>query len=196
MSGMAGNITAFNTVFTYDIYQTYFVKNHSDLHYLRVGKVATVAGTCIACASSYIVLYFNNLMDYMQLIGILFISPFFIVFLLGMFWKRPSATAGFYGMLAGLSGATLEYILYRLGVLKFTSPMASNIWTAVWGLAAGLLVTVVLTLTTPPPPAEKLKGLVYTRSLEVRGPASWYRKPWVYAIVVLSVFVVLNIKFF
>ena len=96
--------------------------------------MATVVGTCIACASSYIVLYFNNLMDYMQLIGILFISPFFIVFFLGMFWKRPSATAGFYGMVAGLSGATLEYVLYRLGVLKFTSPMASNIWTAVWGL--------------------------------------------------------------
>ena len=108
MSGMAGNITAFNTVFTYDIYQTYFVKNRPDHHYLNVGKVATVVGTCIACASSYIVLYFNNLMDYMQLIGILFISPFFIVFFLGMFWKRPSATAGFYGMVAGLSGATLE----------------------------------------------------------------------------------------
>ena len=95
MSGMAGNITAFNTVFTYDIYQTYIAKARPDQHYLRVGKTATVVGTMLACASSFIVLYFNNLMDYMQLIGILFISPFFIVFLLGMFWKRPSATAGF-----------------------------------------------------------------------------------------------------
>ena len=166
MSGMAGNITAFNTVFTYDIYQTYFVKNRPDHHYLRVGKMATVVGTCIACASSYIVLYFNNLMDYMQLIGILFISPFFIVFFLGMFWKRPSATAGFYGMVAGLSGATLEYVLYRLGVLKFTSPMASNIWTAVWGLVAGLAVTVVLSFLTEAPQAEKLKGLVYSGAIK------------------------------
>jgi len=93
MSGMAGNITAFNTVFTYDVYQTYIVKDRSDDHYLRVAKMATVWGTLLSCASAYIVLNFDNLMDYMQLIGILFISPFFIVFFLGMFWKRPSASA-------------------------------------------------------------------------------------------------------
>jgi len=195
MSGMAGNITAFNTVFTYDIYQTYFVKNQVDRHYLKVGKMATVVGTVVACASSYIVLYFNNLMDYMQLIGILFISPFFIVFLLGMFWKRPSATAGFYGMVAGLSGATLEYILYRLGVLRFTSPMASNIWTAVWGFVAGLLVTVILSFTTTPPPEEKLKGLVYSRASKEKDPAPWYQKPEFYAVIVIALFIFLNIKF-
>jgi SSS family solute:Na+ symporter len=195
MSGMAGNITAFNTVFTYDIYQTYFVKNQVDRHYLKVGKMATVVGTVGACASSYIVLYFNNLMDYMQLIGILFISPFFIVFLLGMFWKRPSATAGFYGMVAGLSGATLEYILYRLGVLKFTSPMASNIWTAVWGFVAGLLVTVILSFTTTPPQEEKLKGLVYSRASKEKDPAPWYQKPELYAVIVIALFIFLNIKF-
>jgi len=196
MSGMAGNITAFNTVFTYDIYQTYFVKNRPDQHYLKVGRMATVAGACIACASSYIVLYFNNLMDYMQLIGILFISPFFIVFLLGMFWKRPSATAGFYGMAAGLSGATLEYVLYRLGVLKFTSPMASNIWTAVWGLAAGLVVTVGLSFLTEAPAPEKLKGLVYSGAAKEKDLSPWYSKPVFYAVVVLILFIALNIKFF
>jgi SSS family solute:Na+ symporter len=196
MSGMAGNITAFNTVFTYDIYQTYFVKNRPDRHYLRVGKMATVVGACIACASSYIVLYFNNLMDYMQLIGILFISPFFIVFFLGMFWKRPSATAGFYGMVAGLSGAALEYVLYRLGVLRFTSPMASNIWTAVWGLVAGLVVTVALTFLTEAPQAEKLQGLVYSRAAREKETAPWFRTPAFYGVVALAVFVVLNIKFF
>jgi SSS family solute:Na+ symporter len=152
-------------------------------------------GTVVACASSYIVLYFNNLMDYMQLIGILFISPFFIVFLLGMFWKRPSATAGFYGMVAGLSGATLEYILYRLGVLKFTSPMASNIWTAVWGFVAGLLVTVILSFTTTPPPEEKLKGLVYSGASKENDPAPWYQKPEFYAVIAIALFIFLNIKF-
>jgi SSS family solute:Na+ symporter len=196
MSGMAGNITAFNTVFTYDIYQTYFVKSRADGHYLKVAKVATIAGTCIACASSYIVLFFNNLMDYMQLIGILFISPFFIVFFLGMFWKRPSATAGFGGMVAGLGGATLEYILYRLGFLKFTSPMASNIWTAVWGFVAGFAVTVILSFLTDPPPPEKLRGLVYSGAANKREPAAWYRKPEFYAVVVLALFIFLNIKFF
>ena len=113
-----------------------------------------------------------------------------------MFWKRPSATAGFYGMVAGLSGATLEYVLYRLGVLKFTSPMASNIWTAVWGFAAGLAVTVVLSFLTEAPPAEKLKGLVYSGAKKEKDPAPWYRTPAFYAVVVLSVFIVLNIKFF
>ena len=196
MSGMAGNITAFNTVFTYDIYQTYVVKSRPDRHYLRVAKTATVVGTLLACASSYIVLYFNNLMDYMQLIGILFISPFFIVFLLGMFWKRPSATAGFLGMVAGLAGATLEYVLYRLGILRFHSPMASNIWTAVWGLVAGLVVTVVATLLTTPPPEEKLKGLVYARALAKRAPVAWYRTPKFYAAIVGVIFLILNWKFF
>src|SRR5208283_4041845 len=182
------NITAFNTVFTYDIYQTYIAKGRPDQHYLRVGKTATVVGTLVACASSFIVLFFNNLMDYMQLIGILFISPFFIVFLLGMFWKRPSATAGFYGMVAGLSGATLEYVLYRLGVLRFTSPMASNIWTAVWGFVAGLVVTVVASYITEAPQAEKLKGLVYSRAIKEKSSTPWYRTPAFYAIVVLIAF--------
>ena len=86
MSGMAGNITAFNTVFTYDIYQTYLVKNRPDSHYLRVARWATIWGTLLSCFSAYIALNFDNLMDYMQLIGILSF-PLFIVFLLGMFWK-------------------------------------------------------------------------------------------------------------
>ena len=196
MSGMAGNITAFNTVFTYDLYQTYFAKGRTDQHYLRVGKTATVVGTALACASSFIVLYFNNLMDYMQLIGILFISPFFIVFLLGMFWKRPSATAGFAGMVAGLSGATLEYGLYRLGVLRFASPMASNVWTAVWGLVAGLVVTVAASYLTAPPREESLRGLVYSRALAKPTPRAWYSRPGFYGAVVIAVFILLNWKFF
>jgi SSS family solute:Na+ symporter len=105
MSGMAGNITAFNTVVTYDIYQAYIKKNMADRHHLTVGRTTTILGIVFACASSYIVPNFNNLMDYMQLIGILFISPFFIAFLAGMLWKRPSATAGFLSMLGGLASA-------------------------------------------------------------------------------------------
>jgi hypothetical protein len=99
-------------------------------------------------------------------------------------------------MVAGLSGAALEYVLYRLGVLKFTSPMASNIWTAVWGLVAGLAVTVVLSFLTEAPQAQKLKGLVYSGAIKEKDPAPWYRTPGFYAIVVLSVFIALNVKFF
>jgi SSS family solute:Na+ symporter len=196
MSGMAGNITAFNTVFTYDIYQTYFVKGRPDAHYFRVGKTATVVGTALACTSSYIVLYFDNLMDYMQLIGILFISPFFMIFFLGMFWKRPSATAGFCGMVAGLSGAMLEYVLYRLGVLTYASPMASNVWMAVWGFVAGLLAVVMVTFMTTPPPEENLKGFVYSGKGKGKDSTLWFRTPEFYAAIVLALFVALNIKFF
>ena len=200
MSGMAGNITAFNTVFTYDLYQTYWVRNRPDSHYLRVARLATVCGTVVSCASAYIVLSFDNLMDYMQLIGILFISPFFVVFFLGMFWKRPSASAGFYGMLAGVSGAFLEYLLYRMRVLRFSTPMASNIWTAVWGLAAGLVVMVIVTFATDPPSAEKLKGLVYAyaapRLSATNAGHRWFQTPEFYAAVVLAMFVYLNVKFF
>jgi solute:Na+ symporter, SSS family len=196
MSGMAGNITAFNTVFTYDIYQTYMVKNQADSHYLRVAKMATVWGTLLSCASAYIVLNFNDLMDYMQLVGILFLSPFFIVFFLGMFWKRPSATAGFCGMVAGLSGASLEYILYQLHVLHFSTPMASNIWTAVWGFVAALVVTVAITFLTRPPEVKNLKGLVYAYAARVSKIQAWYRTPEFYAAVVIALFIYLNVKFF
>lgn len=196
MSGMAGNITAFNTVFTYDIYQTYLAKGRSDAHYLRVARLATIWGTVLSCASAYIVLGFNDLMDYMQLIGILFLTPFFIVFVLGMFWKRPSATAGFSGMLAGISGASLEYVLYRVHVLHFSSPMASNVWTAVCAFAAGLIVTVAVTLMTEAPQEEKLKGLVFAYAANVKKVQAWYRTPEFYAVVVGALFIYLNIKFF
>jgi SSS family solute:Na+ symporter len=199
MSGMAGNITAFNTVFTYDIYQSYLAKRKPDSHYLMVGKIATVVGTALACISSFIVLYFNNLMDYMSLIATLFISPFFIIFLLGMLWKRPSATAGFYGMLGGLSAATTEYLLYRLGVLHFTSPMASNLWTAIWGLCGGLVTILIATFLTKAPDPATLKGLVFDLG-EARVAESaqlaWYRTPAFYAVLVVMVFVVLNYVFF
>jgi SSS family solute:Na+ symporter len=198
MSGMAGNITAFNTVFTYDIYQTYLVKQRPDRHYLTVGRIATVAGTVIACASSFIVLYFNNLMDYMALISILFISPFFAIFLLGMLWKRPSASAGFYGMLGGLCAALAQYLLYRVGVLHFASPMAANIWSAVWGLAGGIIVMVTMTFLTPAPAPASLRGLVYDSSIAQVPDAvnPWYQSITFYAIVVILVFIALNVVFF
>jgi SSS family solute:Na+ symporter len=196
MSGMAGNITAFNTVFTYDLYQTYLVKGRPDSHYLRVGKMATVWGTVLSCAAAYIVLNFDNLMDYMQLVGILFISPFFIVFFLGMFWKRPSATAGFYGMVSGILGAFLEYVLYRLHVLHFSTPMASNVWTAVWGLVAGLITLVVVTFLTESPAEDQLRGLVYAYAARETVTKRWYRTPEFYAALVVGLFIYLNVKFF
>jgi len=199
MSGMAGNITAFNTVFTYDIYQTYFVKGRPDRHYLKVGRTATIVGTALACTSSFIVLYFDNLMDYMQLIGVLFISPFFMVFFLGMLWKRPSATAGFCGMVFGISAALLEYVLYRLGILQYASPMASNVFMAVWGFVAGTLAIVIVTYLTKPHDEASLKGLVYTGLKEIKEAKDvvpWYRTPEFYAVIVVALFIGLNVIFY
>ena len=175
------------------------MKDKIDRHYLNVGRIATVAGTLIACASSFIVLYFNNLMDYMALISILFISPFFMIFLLGMLWKRPSASAGFYGMLGGLFAALLQYILYRVGVLNFASPMAANLWSAVWGLAGGLIVMITMTFLTKAPDPDSLTGLVYDSSLAAVPETTkqqWYRTTAFYAVVVIVIFVVLNVAFF
>jgi solute:Na+ symporter, SSS family len=198
MSGMAGNITAFNTVVTYDLYQTYLVKHKPDLHYLKIARTSTIVGTVVACASSYLVLHFNNLMDYMQLIGILFISPFFVAFIAGMLWKRPSPLAGFLSMLGGLFGAGLEYVLYRLHVISFASPMAANLYMAVWGLVAGILVIVPVSLLTPPPDPARIKGLIYEkgdlREEESAGP--WYTQPLFYGIVIAALFLALNWIFF
>jgi solute:Na+ symporter, SSS family len=198
MSGMAGNITAFNTVVTYDIYQTYIRKNMPDRHYLTVGRTTTILGIVFACASSYIVLNFNNLMDYMQLIGILFISPFFIAFLVGMLWKRPSPLAGFLSMLGGIAGALLEYLLYRLHVISFVSPMAANVYMAVWGLVAGSIFIVVATFLTTPPDPEKLKGLIFEHGQRSEEEAfePWYSRPAFYALIVGVLFILLNIVFY
>jgi solute:Na+ symporter, SSS family len=196
MSGMAGNVTAFNTVFTYDIYQTYLVKGKPDSHYLTVGRWATVWGTVMSCFSAYVALRFDNLMDYMQLLGALSIAPFFIVFLLGMFWKRVSATAAFYGLLAGLLSTFSEYLLYRLGYLHFKTPMASNVWTSVWAFVGGTTVTVLATFLTTAPDPEKIKGLTYAHSGKVERQGAWFHSPEFYAVVVLAMYLVLNIKFF
>jgi len=113
-----------------------------------------------------------------------------------MFWKRPSASAGFYGMVAGVSGAFLEYFLYRLHVLHFSTPMASNTWNAVWGLVPGLIVMLMVTALTDPPSEEKLKGLVYSYAAHTKTSDRWYQSPEFYALVVLAMFIYLNVKFF
>jgi SSS family solute:Na+ symporter len=196
MSGMAGNVTAFNTVFTYDLYQTYLVKGRPDSHYLAIGRWATIWGTALSCLSAYVALHFDNLMDYMQLLGALSIAPFFIVFALGMFWKRVSATAAFYGLVAGLISCFSEYMLYRLGILHFKTPMASNVWTSVWAFAGGTTVTILATMLTRAPDPEKIAGLTYAYSKPVERHGAWYQSPEFLALIVLAAYAFLNIKFF
>ncbi|MCZ2077681.1 MAG: sodium/solute symporter [Bryobacterales bacterium] len=196
MSGMAGNVTAFNTVWTFDLYQTYLVKNRPDAHYLNIGKAATIVGTALSISAAYIVLAFDNLMDYMQLIGTLFISPFFVVFLLGMCFRRITATAAFYGVIAAILAGLTQYLLYRTGVIQYPTPMAATLHLAVWEGGIGALVTVVLTLVTNPAPDHTLRGLVYgTHPAADEVCRHWIRTPEFLAAIVLATFIALNVIF-
>jgi SSS family solute:Na+ symporter len=196
MSGMAGNVTAFNTVWTYDLYQNYIAPGRPDAHYLKVARLATVAGTALSVATAYIVLRFDNLMDYMQLIASFFISPLFATFLLGMFWKRANATGAFYGMIAGIAGSMGHYAAYRAGWLHYNSDMAPNFYGAMCGWTASMLVTIALSLLTAAPDSRRLAGLVYGDMRAAAGPAlPWYRTVEFQGGCVLVAALALNVLF-
>jgi SSS family solute:Na+ symporter len=209
MSGMAGNVTAFNTVWTYDIYQAYINKKATDAHYLWMGRMATVGGILLSIAAAYAVTSFNNIMDALQLIFALVNAPLFATFLLGMFWKRTTGHGAFAGLLAGTGGALLHHGLTLpageatgihggwITVLHlYPSDMAQNFWTAIFAFSVNLLVTTVVSLMTAPRPEPELVGLVYSLTPKpVEGHLEWYEKPVTLAIAVLAILVVLNIVF-
>jgi SSS family solute:Na+ symporter len=182
-------------VWTYDLYQTYFSPGRNDHHYLRVAKLATIAGTALSIGSAYILLAFDNLMDYMQLIGAMFISPFFVIFFLGMLWKRVTPAGGFYGMVAGVLGCMTEYVLYRTGIIFYRTPMAATLNLAIWGGIAGLTTACVVSLFTKPRPEHELAGLVFSRGDEPEPHVSWFRTPAFLAAVVAACYLALNIIF-
>jgi len=161
MSGMAGNVTAFNTVWTYDIYQSYIGKNKSDSHYLMMGRVATAVGILLSVGTCYLVMNFNNIMDYMQLIFTFFNAPLFATFLLGMFFKRTSPWGAFYGLLSGTIAAFIHYIMTVRGDLHYASDMAGNFHRSIVAWTVCLVVTLVISFLTKPKPIEELRGLVW-----------------------------------
>jgi SSS family solute:Na+ symporter len=179
MSGMAGNVTAFNTVWTYDIYKVHIRPGRPDLEYVRMGRIATVVGTLLSIATSYIVARFENMGDYLLLVFSLFIFPMSTVFLLGMFWKRATASGAFLGMIAGVAANGIHYLLYRGGVVQYRTEMAANIFIIIAGWLAAFLVTVVVSYATPPKPEAELAGLVYAPQAVPgeRSTLSWYKTP-------------------
>ena len=196
MSGMAGNVTAFNTVWTYDIYQTHINPGKPDRHYLSMGRVATVVAVLAGVLTAFIVLHFNNLMDYLQALFSIFNAPLFATFLLGMFWKRTTGHGAFWGLLCGLVGSSTHYVLYRTDVTHYYSPMGANFFQAMWAFGIGVVVTVVVTLMTKPRPESELVGLVY--SLTPRPELAhlpWYQRPGMIALGVLGLCLILNIIF-
>ena len=210
MSGMAGNVTAFNTVFTYDLYQSYVKPDGSDAHYLMVGRVITVVGIALSIATAYLAAQFNNIMDFLQLVFAFVNAPLFATFLLGMFWKRTTGHAAFAGLLGGTLAAALHHGLTLpfnatagikggwLGLQHtYASEMAQNFWTAIWAWCACFLLTVVLSLVTRQRKSDDdLRGLVY--SLTPRQPRShlpWWRTPEGLGVGVLALVAVLNVVF-
>jgi len=207
MSGMAGNTTAFNSVWTYDIYQGYINKTASDHHYLWMGRAATVFGLAIAVAAAYIARQFNNIMDVLQLVFAFVNAPLFATFLLGMFWKRATGNGAFCGLLSGTAAAAMHHGLtlpvgsapgvkggfLGLVVHQYPSEMAQNFWTAICAWTTCFTVTILISLLTKPRPDAELKGLVYALTDRPKDVGlQWYQKPAVLAVVVMTVLVVLN----
>jgi SSS family solute:Na+ symporter len=201
MSGMAGNVTAFNTVWTYDIYQAYINRGASDAHYLWMGRMATIFGTAASIATAYIAMMFGNIMDLLQLVFSFINAPLFATFLLGMFWARATPNGAFWGLLAGTGGATLHYVLTAVGTSAsalrvYPSDMAQNFWGAIVAWTTCFVVTIAVSLFTRPRQAEELKGLVYSLTPRITEPGlAWYRRPAALGVVVLVVAVLLNVYF-
>jgi len=195
MSGMAGNVTAFNTVWTYDIYGTYIKKGRPDKHYLNVGKYTTVAGVLISVGTAYIVQSFPNLMDYMQLIFSFFNAPLFATFLLGMFWRGATPWGGFFGLLSGIGIAALHYVLYKTGVIHYTSEMGANFYQAWWAWLTDFVVTIGVSLFTKKKAIAELRGLVYGLSPKEKGAIKFYLRPEVWGSVALIATLALNFIF-
>jgi SSS family solute:Na+ symporter len=209
MSGMAGNVTAFNTVFTYDLYQSYIHKGASDRHYLAVGRWATVGGILLSICTAYAAINFNNIMDTLQLVFSFVNAPLFATFLLGMFWKRTTGHGAFSGLIAGTAAAMLHHGLTLpleahpgihggwIAVLHhYPSDMAQNFYGAIYAFSVNFVVAVVVSLFTKPHPEEQLVGLVH--SLTPKPPhahAEWWKRPEALAVAILLVAVALNIFF-
>jgi SSS family solute:Na+ symporter len=209
MSGMAGNVTAFNTVWTYDIYQAYINKKATDEHYLWMGRMSTIGGIILSIGAAYAVTNFNNIMDALQLVFSVVNAPLFATFLLGMFWKRTTGHGAFTGLIAGTGAALLHHGLtlptsavagihggWIHVVHHYPSDMAQNFWTAIFAFSVNLVVTIMVSLATKPRPETELVGLVYSLTPKpVESHLRWYEKPATLAIAVLVMLVVLNLVF-
>lgn len=195
MAGMAANVSSFNTVFTYDIWQSYVVRDRPDQYYLRVGRLATVAGCAIAVGTAFIASDYNNIMDYLQTLFSFFNAPLFATFILGMFWRRTSPMAGGVGLLVGTASAVTIDQLNRHHVLHMSGQGPSFV-AASAAFVMDIAVSVPLSLATEPKPDSELGGLVWALTPRVRTePDAWYRSPGLLAGGVLALATALSIVF-
>jgi len=205
MSGMAGNVTAFNTVFTYDIYQSYIRKDAPDSHYLTVGRLTTIVGIALSIGTAYLAQLYNNIMDLLQLVFGFVNAPLFATFLLGMFWKRTTGHGAFAGLVSGTAAAALTHGLtmaenkggWLAGPLaQYPSTMAQNFWIAIWAWTTCFVITIVVSLLTKPKADEELHNLVYgLTDVPHDTGVPWHKRPAPLAIVVGIICILLNLIF-
>jgi SSS family solute:Na+ symporter len=194
MSGMAGNVTAFNTVWTYDLYQAYIAPNRSDTHYLHVGRIATVVGIVLSIAAAYTARGFPNIFDYWALVSTIFVAAPFASFLLGVFTRRVGGTAAFCGMLAGILGTITHYVLYRHGYLHYGSDLDMDFFGGFYGFTTNLVVALLVSVFEPRRPHQQLQGLVYWDTpVPSRGKTPFYRTPEALALGAAVLVIALNI---
>lgn len=205
MSGMAGNVTAFNTVFTFDIYQSHIKRNASEMHYLRVGKATTVVGILLSIFTAYVARGFNSIMDLLQLVFSFVNAPLFATFFLGMFWKKTSSNGAFWGLLSGTGAAALTYSLTMaegkggsIANLHTFYSGTSQAFNIAWiSFVVCFIVTALISLVTKPKPENELVGLVYSLTPRQRdNNRVWYKNPIWLAVIVLAIMVFFNILFF
>lgn len=208
MAGQAGNVSAFNTVWTYDIYKAVIKKDATDAHLVWVGRVTTIVGILLSVATAYVAMQFNTIMDYIQAIFSWVNAPLFATMLLGMFWKRTTSKGAFWGLICGMIVSFGIYIGFKfnfvspaismvLTLAENPSDMTRNLWQAVWGWIACFGVTILISLFTTPKTDAELVGLVKGLTVDETGTVkvAWYGKPGFWAAISFVVLVILNVVF-
>jgi len=204
MSGMAGNVSAFTTVWTIDIYAAFFHKTATDEQRVRMGRWCTVVGVIVSIGTAYLVMKFGSIMDYVQALFSFFIAPLFGTVVLGMLWKRITGAGGFWGLLAGTTSSIGMFVWVKLdptalryiALSPYAKDMAENMYRALWCSIICIVVTIVVSLLTKPKPDSELRGLVYgLTDIPSEQLVPLYKRPVFWAAVVRVVFVILNIIF-
>jgi SSS family solute:Na+ symporter len=204
MAGMAGNVSAFATVWTYDLYRPFLRKDAPDQHYVSMGRWCTIIGLVISIGTAYLVMRFASMMDYVQALFGFFIAPLFGTVLLGMLWKRVSRAAGFWGLLAGVLSSVSIFTLMKLdsrwvnvfALSPYAKGLAQAMYQALWSCVICVVVTVLVTFATRPRPDEELRGLVYSLTdVPQEAETNWAHRPAFWGMVALAVFAVLQIIF-
>jgi solute:Na+ symporter, SSS family len=185
MAGMAANVSSFNAVWTYDIWQNYIRPGRPDSYYLRVGRYTTVAGVFIGILTAFIAAGYNNIANYLQTLFSFFNVPIFLAFIVGMVWRRAGRGSGFWGMIVGTLVAFGTWVLYKVGVLSFRSDLAETQWGAIAGFTTGLIAMVIASRFMAPKPLAELKGLVFglqEQDVKTTGRIPWFKSPVLWGI--------------